>query len=193
LAIQSQTASANALPMPRRLLAATGLVALLVLVQIALGGWVSTNYAVLACRDFPTCQESWWPPMDFEAGFSLRRGLGVSADGAFLPFPALTAIHQAHRIGAAIVLGAIALLAWRMHRRAIPELRRWAWALVAAGAWQLTTGLSNVVLDWPLAAAVAHTGGAAALAVLVTVVLARARPQVGPRHLPAPVSAKAAS
>ena len=65
--------------------------------QIALGGWVSTNYAVLACRDFPTCQGAWWPAMDFDAGFTLLRELGAGKDGGYLPFAALTAIHVAHR------------------------------------------------------------------------------------------------
>jgi heme A synthase len=101
---------------------------------------------VLACRDFPTCQGAWWPPMDFAAGFSLRRELGLHADGSFLPFAALTAIHQAHRLGAVVVLIALALLAWRMRRSAAPQVRRCAWPLLAVGGWQLATGLSNAVL-----------------------------------------------
>jgi cytochrome c oxidase assembly protein subunit 15 len=195
LAAQSQATTPRTPPLPPRLAAGVWVVALLVLVQIALGGWVSTNYAVLACRDFPTCQGAWWPPMDFAAGFSLRRELGLHADGSFLPFAALTAIHQAHRIGAAVVLIALALLAWRMRRSAAPQVRRWAWPLLAVGGWQLATGLSNAVLGWPLAAAVAHTGGAAALAILLTVVLTRAaragRRAVERRH--AAMSANAAS
>ena len=173
LAVQSQAVEQKALPMSRWLLTSVAGLALLALVQIALGGWVSTNYAVLACRDFPTCQGAWWPPMDFAAGFSLRRGLGVSAEGGYLPFAALTAIHEAHRVGAAVVLAAIAGVAWHLHRHGGAALRRWAWALAGVGAWQLASGLSNVVLGWPLGAAVAHTGGAAALAVLLTVLLAR--------------------
>lgn len=137
----------------------------LVAVQIALGGWVSTNYAVLACRDFPTCQGRWWPEMDFARGFELWRELGVQASGEALPFAALTAIHVVHRLFAVVVLVAligVGLWQWRLwqHGRA-----RWLWGL---GLWQLLTGLSNVVLEWPLAAAVAHTGGAAALVVVLT-------------------------
>ena len=177
LAVQTQAFERqHRLGVSRPLLAGLWLVVLLVLVQIALGGWVSTNYAVLACGDFPTCQGSWWPPMDFAQGFSLRRGLGVDAGGSYLPFAALTAIHQTHRLGAVVVLAAIWLLAWRLHGSAVPELRRWAWPLAGLGLWQLATGLGNVVLGWPLAAAVSHTGGAAALAVLLTMLVARARP-----------------
>lgn len=184
LAAQTQAFEPKALAMPRSLAAGVWLVALFAVVQIALGGWVSTNYAVLACRDFPTCQGMWWPPMDFAQGFSLRRQLGVGVDGAYLPFAALTAIHQAHRLGAAVVLGAIALVCWRLRRSDEPQLRRWAWPLAAVGLWQLASGLGNVVLGWPLAAAVAHTGGAAALAVLLTVLFRRARP--ARRRTPAP-------
>ena len=159
----------------------------LVWVQIALGGWVSTNYAVLACRDFPTCQGSWWPQMDFEHGFELWRELGQRRAGDALPFPALTAIHYVHRLFAYVVLLALLVLGalwWRQ-----PALRRhaaWLWGL---GGWQLLTGLSNVVLEWPLVAAVAHTGGAAALVVVLTGWLTEARqpsrhrPKVpGPTH-----------
>ena len=110
--------------------------------------------------------------MDFAAGFSLRRGLGLAADGSYLPFAALTAIHWVHRLGAAVLLCGLGWLAWRLRRSDAPELRRWAGPLAAAGLWQVASGLSNVVLGWPLLAAVAHTGGAAALAVMLTLILA---------------------
>ena len=100
-----------------------------------------------------------------------------------------------HRIGAGVVFVAIALLAWRLWRSSAPQGRRWARLLMAVAVWQFATGLSNVVLGWPLAAAVAHTAGAAALAVLLTVMLARtsaARRGRGARG-PADVSARAAS
>ena len=143
--------------------------------QIALGGWVSTNYAVLACRDFPTCQGSWWPVMDFAAGFELWRELGERRSGEGIPFPALTAIHYTHRLMAYVVLAALVALAWHFSRR---EGRsghaRW---LLALGAWQLLTGLSNVVLEWPLVAAVSHTGGAAALVIVLTGWLTEAYPR----------------
>jgi cytochrome c oxidase assembly protein subunit 15 len=142
-------------------------VAALALAQTALGGWVSTNYAVLACgSDFPTCQGRWWPDMDFEQGFHVLRPLGVGPDGSGLPFEALVAIHMAHRLGAVVLLAALAVLAWRLMRA--PALRRLGLGFAAVALWQLATGLSNVVLDWPLLAAVGHTGGAAALALLLT-------------------------
>jgi cytochrome c oxidase assembly protein subunit 15 len=133
----------------------------LILVQIALGGWVSSNYATLACRDFPTCQGSWWPDMDIAAGFEIWRPLGMTADGAGLPFPALTAIHYAHRLMAYVVGLVVALLAWRSRRLAGLE-RIGSWLLLVLVV-QVITGLTNIFLDWPMAAAVLHTGGATAL------------------------------
>jgi len=146
--------------------------ALLSALQIALGGWVSTNYAVLACGGFPACQGSWWPAMDFEHGFALLRELGAGKDGGALPFAALTAIHYVHRLVAYVVLAAMGLFAWRMYQRR--DLRPWAWASAAIALWQLGSGLSNVVLGWPLIGAVAHTAGAAAWVILLTLLIAQA-------------------
>lgn len=144
--------------------------------QVALGGWVSTNYAVLACTDFPTCHGGWWPEMDFEHGFAIARELGAGRDGGFLPFAALTAIHYTHRLSAYLVFAALALLAWRLWAasRSEPQARRYALALLGCGVWQAATGISNIVLGWPLLAAVLHTGGAAVLIAVLTVMLARA-------------------
>ncbi|AEG94480.1 COX15/CtaA family protein [Ramlibacter tataouinensis] len=133
--------------------------------QIALGGWVSTNYAVLACAEFPACQGQWWPPMDFRQGFELWRELGKSGSGEHISFAALTAIHYAHRLAAYLVLAVLALLAWRLHGAGLRHQARW---MAGLAALQLATGLSNVVLGWPLLAAVGHTGGAAALVVVFT-------------------------
>ena len=151
--------------------------ALLVLVQVALGGWVSTNYAVLACSTFPQCQGSWWPAMDFAQGFSIWRPLGVLPDGSHIHFSALTAIHYVHRLFAYGVLLALALLAWRLRRVAsgVPLRRAQARWLGGLALLQFATGLSNVVLDWPLVAAVLHTGGAAALIVVLTWVWSSSR------------------
>ena len=191
LAVQSQAFVPSPLALPATLRRGLVAVVALSLVQIALGGWVSTNYAVLACRDFPTCQGAWWPPMDFDAGYTLARELGRDAEGSFLPFAALTAIHYTHRLVAYGVLAAIALLAWRLH--ALGE-RRWAMAFAGVALWQLASGLGNVVLGWPLAAALAHTGGAAGLAVLLAVLLTRVaqarRP--GPRAAAAGMPLRAA-
>lgn len=156
-----QAAGAAREPLGSGLRALLWAAALLVGAQIALGGWVSTNYAVLVCNSFPLCQGSWWPEMDFAQGFELWRPLGVSGDGSALEFTALTAIHYAHRLFAYAVFGVLALLVWRLHRAG--RLARQRRALLALAALQLLTGLSNVILDWPLLAAVLHTGGAAAL------------------------------
>ena len=137
--------------------------------QIALGGWVSTNYAVLACTDFPACQGSMWPAMDFAQGFTLWRELGASGDGANLSFQALTAIHYVHRIGSYVVFAVLAVLAIALNWQATFRAEsRWLAGLLAL---QVATGLGNVLLGWPLAAAVLHTAGAAGLVVLLTGVL----------------------
>jgi len=178
-------ASRGPVELPSRLrlglIAAFGLLWL----QIALGGWVSTNYAVLACNEFPTCQGSWWPPMDFREGFTLWRELGTDRDGDTITFAALTAIHYVHRLSAWVVFAALLAVAWKLWH--VPGLQGFARGVVALCALQFITGLSNVVLDWPLLAAVSHTGGAAALVVLFTGALARTRslPQAAaaPLHL----------
>lgn len=174
-------------PLPPGLRAALWATFGLVVLQAALGGWVSTNYAVLACSDFPRCQGQWWPSMDLRAGFELWRPLGHRANGQVLPFAALTAIHYVHRLMAYGVLLALGLLAWALHRRAL--LAGTARALALLAVWQLASGLSNVVLGWPLLAAVAHTGGAAALVLTLTWALAATRPaRVSGAPLPLPAS-----
>lgn len=143
-----------------------GLACVLLAAQIVSGGWVSTNYAVLACNTFPMCQGSWWPTMDFRQAFEIWRPLGQLQDGSYLSFAGLTAIHYVHRLMAYAVLLVLALVAWRLHRT--PATRHQARWLAGLTLLQFATGLSNVVLGWPLLAAVAHTGGAAALVVVLT-------------------------
>ena len=172
-----------AAPLRRGVLVTGALVAL----QFVLGGWVSTNYAVLACTTFPTCQGSWWPVMDFAQGFQLWRPLGLLQDGSHISFAGLTAIHYAHRLVAYGVLLALAWLAWRLHRATALRLQaRW---LAGLALLQLATGLSNVVLGWPLLAAVLHTGGAAALVVVLTWALSSSRAALAPQGSFAPSSA----
>ena len=137
--------------------------------QIALGGWVSTNYAVLACNTFPTCQNSWWPAMNFESGFTLWRELGLTASGEHISFSALTAIHYTHRLAAYLVLIALLGMSWVLRNNTV--LRSSSHWLAGLVLWQLLTGLSNVVLDWPLIAALSHTAGAAALVTTMTWIL----------------------
>ena len=144
----------------------------LLTLQIALGGWVSTNYAVLACSDFPTCQGQWWPAMNWQ-GFALWRELGHGADGQPLPFAALASIHYVHRCMAWLVLAVLLTLGWRL--RQVSGLHKAARLLLWLCALQFVTGLSNVVLDWPLVAAVLHTGGASALLVTLVWMLSLSR------------------
>ena len=134
--------------------------------QIFLGAWVSTNYAVLACPDFPTCMGSFWPETAWQEGFSLWRALGMNAQGEFISPVALQTIHWVHRVFAIlvlIVLGSFAFSALKVSHPALLKMSRFAKLLLALLVLQLMTGISNVVFQWPLAAALMHTAGSAAL------------------------------
>ncbi|MHB1094068.1 COX15/CtaA family protein [Thiobacillus sp.] len=133
----------------------------LVAVQIALGGWVSTNYAALACPDFPLCHGAWMPPMNFEQGFTLHRNLGETATGDLLPLTALTAIHWTHRVMALVVTLYLSWLVLRLMRS--PGYIGIGLAIGGLLILQVTLGISNVMLSLPLAVAVAHNAGAALL------------------------------
>lgn len=139
------------------------LAALAVLVlQISLGGWTSTNYAALACADFPTCHGRWWPETDFAEGFVLWRGIGINYEYGVLDNPARTAIHMAHRIGALVCLLVVGGLGLRLIR----EGGAWAragGAVLLLLTLQIALGISNVLLHLPLGVAVAHNLTAALL------------------------------
>jgi cytochrome c oxidase assembly protein subunit 15 len=152
-------------PMPRVLRMLIAVVAALVFVQVILGGWVSTNYAVLACTTFPQCNGAWWPAMNFD-GFQVWRPLGFLADGAHISYEALVAIHYVHRLFAYLVIAGLLWLGWRL--RTVPGLAQQHRWVIGLTVLQFATGLSNVVLDWPIVAAVLHTGGAAAIMVVLT-------------------------
>ena len=150
-----------------RALRTLALVAAVVLtVQIALGGWVSTNYATLACDEFPLCDGRFIPEMDFEHGFTLWRELGKTAAGHYLQFSALVAIHWVHRNFAIVVTLVLGLAAWRASRQ--PALRRTGGLIALVLLAQLFTGVATVFFDFPLAIAVLHNAGAALLVLLVT-------------------------
>ncbi len=140
--------------------------AVVLVVQIALGGWVSTNYATLACDEFPLCDGKLVPEMDFEHGFTLWRELGKTAAGHYLQFSALVAIHWVHRNFALIVTVVLGLAAWRAMRE--PQLRKTGRMLAAVLLVQLFTGVATVYFDFPLAIAVLHNAGAALLVLTVT-------------------------
>ena len=134
---------------------------LAVIVQIALGGWVSTNYAALACTDFPTCNGVWFPEMDFSHAYRIVRELGQTADGEPLSYAALTAIHWTHRAGALVVTLVAGSLATRLLVSAI--WRRWGVLLGLALLSQIGLGITAITLFLPLSVAVAHNAGAAVL------------------------------
>jgi cytochrome c oxidase assembly protein subunit 15 len=147
-------------------LAILGLVALAV--QIALGGWTSSNYADIACPDFPTCQGRWWPPGDFRDAFVLWHGARVDYEGGLLGPAARTAIHLTHRLGALIAAAALTLAAvFTLRQRGLSGARTRAWAVLGALALQLALGISMVVKGFPLWLATAHTAGAALLLLAV--------------------------
>jgi len=154
-----------------RRLAVIGL--LVLALQIMLGGWVSTNYSALACPDFPTCQKSFWPEMDFKDAFILWRGLGIDYEGGVLDHPARVAIHFVHRLGAVVTALVLGFLAWRAIRTGQSRAVRMAGAALAALlVVQLTLGPVMVLKALPLELATAHNG-VAALLVLAMVALLR--------------------
>jgi cytochrome c oxidase assembly protein subunit 15 len=142
-----------------RLYAALALAVLVV--QIALGGWVSANYAALACPDLPGCRGEVMPSMDFANAFHMFRELGRTGDGELLPLDALVAIHWTHRMFAAVVFAAVCLSAWKAF--AIEGLRRTAALVAGLVVLQVALGVANVAFGLPLPLAAAHNGGAALL------------------------------
>ncbi len=141
--------------------------------QILLGGWVSTNYAALACPDFPTCQRSFWPDMDFKDAFVLWRGLGIDYEGGVLDHPARVAIHFVHRIGALVTAAVLGVLAWRAIRTGRSSAVRAAGAALAVLlVAQWTVGPLMVLKALPLELATTHNA-IAALLVLTMVALLR--------------------
>ena len=167
LAWRERMPAASTLNFPR-LRWAVALVLGLVMVQIALGGWTSTNYAAMACPDYPTCKQSWIPSMDWEHAFVLTRELGQTATGEGLPLDALVAIHWTHRWFAMVVVVAVLLVGWRL-MMAHQRLVGYGLAMIGAVLLQWAIGVANVWLEWPLLLAVLHNTGAA---LLLTVVLA---------------------
>ena len=135
--------------------------------QIFLGGWTSTNYAALACTDFPTCHGAWFPNMDFSNAFHWVRELGQGADGKALPLAAYTAIQWTHRVGALITFIYLALLGWQLLKH--PQLKKTTQIMLVLLVVQIGLGVANLLLHLPLPLAVGHNMGAALL--LITVVV----------------------
>lgn len=138
---------------------------LILFMQIFLGGWTSTNYAALACTDFPTCHGVLMPEMNFKDAFHLVRDLGQSADGGVLTLASITAIQWTHRVGALITLIYLGILALNVLK--YQPLKWLGIALVAALLAQISIGIANLILHLPLVLAVAHNFGAAILVVIL--------------------------
>ncbi|MCQ4312196.1 COX15/CtaA family protein [Pseudomonas stutzeri] len=154
--------------MPARLRALAAGALLLVIGQITLGGWVSSNYAAVACTDFPTCHGEWWPQMDFANAFNLaQHDIGPNYLGGMLYGEARTAIHVTHRLGALSVALVLLALAWQLWRHGLTRL---AGLLLGALVLQIGLGISNVLLNLPLAVAVAHNAGGALLLLVCVLV-----------------------
>jgi cytochrome c oxidase assembly protein subunit 15 len=155
------------------------------IIQIFLGAWVSTNYAVLACPDFPTCLGAFWPETAWQEGFTLWRQLGLNAQGESISPVALQTIHWAHRIFAVVAIAALSLLgvsALQLSNTALSGMGRIARLLLGLLILQALTGISNVVFQWPLFAALMHTAGSAAL-VFCLVCLSQWSSWVAPIHI----------
>jgi len=146
----------------------------LLAVQIALGGWTSSNYAALACgTDFPTCVGKWWPPHDFGQGFVLWRGVGVDYEGGVLDGASRIAIQLAHRMMAGVVFAYLLWLSLRLLRT--PGLRGAGALLGGLAITQVGLGIANVKLALPLQVAVLHNAGAALLLFVLVGLAARIR------------------
>ncbi|MHC8440734.1 MAG: COX15/CtaA family protein [Candidatus Eutrophobiaceae bacterium] len=156
-------------------------IGLLVLsMQIALGGWVSSNYAALACPDFPKCQGKWLPEVDFKSGFRPWHGLGIDYEGGILLADARTAIHLAHRVGAVIALLILGSLAIACMRKGLP-FSRLGWILLGLLFVQCGLGIANVLLRLPLPVATGHNVVAASLLLCLVALLHQCCP-LSSRH-----------
>lgn len=146
-----------------------GLIA--VISQIALGGWVSSNYAALACPDLPKCLNQWMPPTDFKAGFNIWQDIGPNYLGGQLDNHARTAIHLTHRIGAIVVLVILIIMGVKLLRVKAKEVSQWVYLLWAVLCIQIILGMSNIIYSLPLSIAVAHAVvGAGLLITLISII-----------------------
>lgn len=140
-----------------------------VIVQIALGGWTSSNYAALACTDLPTCHGTWWPAMDFVRAFNFAQDIGPNYLGGLLENEARTAIHMSHRLGAIVVALLVLILGWKLLSFPSGVTKPISWLLLLVLAVQVAIGITNVLGSLPLIIAVAHNAvGALLLLVMVT-------------------------
>ncbi len=152
---------------PLKSLAKLGL--LIVFLQIALGGWTTSNYAAVACPDLPTCQTQWWPDMDFATGFDVFQEIGPNYLGGQMENEARVAIHMAHRIGAIVTTLFLFFLFFRLLQTGSSKAVQLGLVMMGVLILQVALGLSNILFHFPLSVAVLHNGvGAVLLLVLVT-------------------------
>ncbi|SVB23611.1 uncharacterized protein METZ01_LOCUS176465 [marine metagenome] len=170
LLLESLRGTKEKSPGSRNLLRRLALIGLVMLViQIALGGWTSANYAALACPDLPTCQGQWWPDeIDFAEGFVMWQGLGVDYEGGILDAPSRVAIHFTHRLGAMVtflLLLGIALTTWRS--TSSTGTRNASLAVSILLVFQVSLGISVVWFGLPIVLAATHNAVAALLLLAV--------------------------
>ncbi|MBT5410453.1 MAG: COX15/CtaA family protein [Nitrosomonadales bacterium] len=147
---------------------------LLLFIQILLGGWTSTNYAALACTDYPTCHGSLIPVMDFKNSFSIFRELGMTPDGQQLSLEALHAIQWVHRVGAIVLTVYLVSMAYFL--RSYPGIRFYKNLLLVVLAIQFIIGIANLLLHLPIVLATAHNLGAALLVIILVIINSRVTP-----------------
>ena len=147
----------------------------LLFIQIMLGGWTSTNYAALACTDFPTCHGSFIPDMDFKNAFNLFRELGMTASGEGLSIQALQAIQWVHRVGAIILTTYFIYMAHLL--RSYPPTRFYRNLLLLVLFLQVVIGIANLLMYLPLFLAILHNLGAALLVIIMVIINSRVTPQ----------------
>lgn len=155
----------------QRIIVRPALIALIVLIcQIALGGWTSSNYAALACPDLPTCNGQWWPDQaNFGEGFVLWRGLGIDYEFGILDTPSRVAIHYTHRLGAMVTFLLLGFVALKFaQRKTAPPIRQAGQLAITALIAQVAIGIGVVWFGLPLTLATAHNG-VAALLLLATI------------------------
>jgi cytochrome c oxidase assembly protein subunit 15 len=177
MALEQQPRQNNVINSGNRKLLPSVIVGVFILViQISLGGWTSTNYAALACTDFPTCQDTWWPDMNFKEGFILWRGLGIDYEGGVLDGSARTAIHMTHRLGALITSLIIITIAIRAIKSGMKNIKITGCAILTLLIVQVSLGIANIKLYLPLSVAVAHNGVAALLLLSLVTLLHQCLP-----------------
>lgn len=155
---------------------------LVIVMQIALGGWVSSNYAALACPDLPQCLGQWLPPTNFKEGFNVWQDIGPNYLGGQLDNEARTAIHLSHRIGAIVVTATLIIMGICLWRTGVRHVRHWVLLLWGVLFVQITLGVSNILFFLPLSVAVGHNAVGAVLLLAQVAILYRSYSAVQLKH-----------